>query len=122
MAQTASHLIPVEAAVTLDGLFRERVKRTPDHVAYRAFNESHNNWRDYTWAQIDHQVARWQAALEKDGVRAGDRVAVMLRNCPEWVIYDQAALGLGWWWCRSTLRTGRRTSPTSSTIPAARCC
>jgi long-chain acyl-CoA synthetase len=95
MAQTASHLIPVEAAVTLDGLFRERVKRTPDNVAYRAFNEAHNNWRDYTWAQIDHQVARWQAALEKEGVKAGDRVAVMLRNCPEWVIYDQAALGLG---------------------------
>jgi long-chain acyl-CoA synthetase len=95
MAQASSHLIPIEAAVTLDGLFRERVKRTPDNVAYRAFNEGHNNWRDYPWAQIDHQVARWQAALEKDGVKAGDRVAVMLRNCPEWVMFDQAALGLG---------------------------
>ena len=95
MAQLASHLIPVETAVTLDGLFRERVKRTPDLVAYRAHNEQHNNWRDYTWAHIDHQVARWQAALEKEGLKAGDRVAVMLRNCPEWVTYDQAALGLG---------------------------
>lgn len=95
MAQRASHLIPVEAAVTLDGLFRERVKRTPDAIAYRAYNESHSNWRDYSWGQIDHQVARWQAALEKEGVKAGDRVAVMLRNCPEWVIFDQAALGLG---------------------------
>ncbi|HEY7658896.1 MAG TPA: long-chain fatty acid--CoA ligase [Burkholderiales bacterium] len=95
MAQIAGHLIPVEAAVTLDGLFRERVKRTPDAIACRAYNESHANWRDYTWAQIDHQVARWQAALERDGIKAGDRVAVMLRNCPEWVTYDQAALGLG---------------------------
>ena len=95
MAQLASHLIPVEAAVTLDGLFRERVKHTPDLIAYRAYNEQHNNWRDYTWAQIDHQVARWQAALEKDVIMPGDRVAVMLRNCPEWVTYDQAALGLG---------------------------
>jgi len=95
MAQLASHLIPAEAAVTLDGLFRERVKRTPDLVAYRAYNEQHNNWRDYTWAQIDRQVARWQAALERDGIKPGDRVAVMLRNCPEWVTYDQAALGLG---------------------------
>ncbi len=95
MAQLASHMIPVETAVTLDGLFRERVKRTPDLVAYRAYNEAHNNWRDYTWEQINHQVARWQAALEKDGLKAGDRVAVMLRNSPEWVIYDQAALGLG---------------------------
>ena len=48
MAQQPSHLIPVEAAVTLDGLFRERVRRTPDSVAYRAYIESHSNWRDYT--------------------------------------------------------------------------
>ena len=95
MSQDASHVIPVETAVTLDGLFRERVRRTPDLVAYRAYNEQHNNWRDYTWAQINHQVARWQAALEKDGLKPGDRVAVMLRNSPEWVAYDQAALGLG---------------------------
>lgn len=90
-----SHVIPMGAAGTLDGLFRERVKRTPDIVAYQAYNEQHGNWRDYTWAQIDRQIARWQAALEKDGLQPGDRVAVMLRNSPEWVIFDQAALGLG---------------------------
>ena len=97
MSQDAdlAHVISVEAAVTLDGLFRERVKHTPDLVAYRDFNQQHGNWRDYTWAQINHQVARWQAALEKDGVKPGDRVAVMLRNSPEWVIFDQAALGMG---------------------------
>jgi long-chain acyl-CoA synthetase len=88
-------LIPVEEARTLDGLLRERAKRTPDLVAYRHYNEEHGNWRDYTWAQIYRQVARWQAALEKEGLQPGDRVAVMLRNSPEWVIYDQAALGLG---------------------------
>ena len=94
MAQ-AVHLIPVAAAVTLDGLFRERVKRTPDLIAYLDYNEEHRNWREYTWAQIDRQVARWQAALEKDGLKPGDRVAVMMRNSPEWVTFDQAALGLG---------------------------
>src|SRR5258706_9506154 len=95
MAQAPGHLIPAAAAVTLDGLFRERVKRTPDLAACREYNELHNNWRDYTWAQVDHQVARWQAALEQDGLKAGERVAVMLRNSPEWVAFDQAALGLG---------------------------
>jgi long-chain acyl-CoA synthetase len=81
--------------VTLDGLFRERVARTPEVVAYRDYNQQHANWRDYTWAQIDRQVARWQAALERDGLKAGDRVGVMLRNSHEWVIFDQAAMGLG---------------------------
>lgn len=90
-----SHVIPVAEAVTLDGLFRARVRRTPDLVAYRAWNEQHGNWRDYSWAQIDRQVARWQTALERDGLKPGDRVAVMLRNSPEWIIFDQAALGLG---------------------------
>ncbi|MDH3437792.1 MAG: AMP-binding protein, partial [Betaproteobacteria bacterium] len=88
-------MIPVEVAVTLDGLFRERVARTPDRVAYLDYNEQHRNWRNYTWGQVGQQVARWQAALEKEGLKAGDRVAVMLRNSPDWVSYDQAALGLG---------------------------
>ena len=45
MAQP-DHLIPESAAVTLDGLFRERVKRTPELVAYKTYNEQHGNWRD----------------------------------------------------------------------------
>jgi len=93
--ENLSHAVPAEVAGTLDGMFLERVKRTPDAIAYRHFNEQHANWRDYTWGQIDHQVARWQAAFERDGLKAGDRVAIMLRNSPEWVTFDQAALGLG---------------------------
>jgi long-chain acyl-CoA synthetase len=94
-ASDTSHVVTVDAAVTLDGLFRERARRTPERVAYRHFAEQHGNWRDYTWAQMARQVARWQAALERDGLQAGDRVAVMLRNSPEWVMFDIAALGLG---------------------------
>jgi len=90
-----AHVISPEEAGTLDGLLGARVRRTPDSVAYRDFNSAHANWRDYTWAQIDRQVARWQAALERDGLKPGDRVAVMLRNSTEWVTFDQAALGLG---------------------------
>src|SRR5476651_1193549 len=95
MTAATDTVISSADAVTLDGLFRERVKRTPAAVAYRDFNTQHANWREYTWAQIDRQVARWQAALERDGLQAGDRVGVMLRNSTEWVIFDQAALGLG---------------------------
>lgn len=90
-----SHVIPMAAAATLDGLFRERVNRTPDIVAYKAYQEQHGDWYDLTWAQMDRQIARWQTALEKDGMQPGDRVALMLRNSPEWVMFDQAALGLG---------------------------
>ena len=91
----ANEAITPEQARTLDGLLRERVERTPQALAYRDFNQQYANWRDYSWAQIDREVARWQAALERDGLKAGDRVAVMMRNAPEWVVFDQAALGLG---------------------------
>ena len=88
MTAESGKVISSAEAVTLDGLFGARAKLTPDTIAYRDYNPQHANWRDYTWAQIDHQVARWQAALERDGLKAGDRVAVMLRNSPEWVIFD----------------------------------
>ena len=90
-----AHLIAVDAAGTLGGLFRERVRRTPDLVAYRHYDDTHQNWRDYTWAHMERQVGRWQAALRAEGLEPGDRVAIMLRNSPEWVAYDIAALALG---------------------------
>ena len=86
---------PVAGADTLDGIFAARVRLTPGFLACRHYDEAHRNWRDYTWEHLDHQVARWQEALEREGLKPGDRVAIMLRNCPEWVIFDQAALGLG---------------------------
>jgi long-chain acyl-CoA synthetase len=95
MMQDQGHVISRESARTLDGLFRKRVERTPDLVACRHYNEKHQSWRDYTWGHLGHQVKRWQLALERDGLRPGDRVAVMLRNSPEWVIFDQAASGMG---------------------------
>ncbi|MBA2352581.1 MAG: long-chain fatty acid--CoA ligase [Burkholderiales bacterium] len=88
-------LIPPELARTLDGLLRERLRRSPDAVAYRDYNTQHKNWRDYTWAQIDRQVARWQAALTNADLQSGDTVALMVRNSIEWIIFDQAAIGLG---------------------------
>jgi len=88
-------IIPAEVAGTLDGLFSERVRRSPQMVAYRNYDQLTGRWHDHTWAQIDREVARWQVSLSKESLVPGDRVAVMSRNCPEWVIFDQAALGLG---------------------------
>lgn len=88
-------VITPEQAVTLYGLFQERVRRTPDKVAYRYYNNREQTWIDLTWRQMELEVARWQAALAKEGLSKGDRVAMMLRNCPQWVMFDQAAMSLG---------------------------
>ncbi|TXT23026.1 MAG: long-chain acyl-CoA synthetase, partial [Gallionellaceae bacterium] len=52
-------------------------------------------WLNLTWAQMLGEVARWQAALLRENLAVGDRVAVMLRNCPQWVMFEQAAMSLG---------------------------
>lgn len=86
-------VISPEQAGTLHGLFLERVRRTPDKIAYRYFRQ--NAWRDLSWRQMQMEVARWQAALAGLGLQRGDRVAIMLRNCPLWIAFDQAAMSLG---------------------------
>ncbi|MDD5613249.1 MAG: AMP-binding protein, partial [Gallionella sp.] len=93
MAAPASDVISPEQAGTLHGLFLERVRRTPEGIAYRHFQQ--NAWCDFSWQQMSREVARWQAALAGLGLQRGDRVAIMLRNCPIWVMFDQAAMSLG---------------------------
>ena len=88
-------IIKPEEAVTLHGLFIERARRTPSALAYRYFDMRKEAWLDLTWAEMRDQVARWQAALLREKLTPGDRVAVMLRNCPQWVMFEQAAMSLG---------------------------
>lgn len=95
MSDNNDHIITPEQAATLHGMFVERVKRSPDAIAYRYFDANVNSWLSMTWAQARDQTARWQAALMREGLAAGDRVGIMLRNCPQWVLFDQAALSLG---------------------------
>lgn len=95
MSNLSTDNISASDAKTLAGLFRERVARTPDAIAYRQFNAAEKQWRDTSWAEMASEVARWQAALANEHLQPGDRVAILLRNCKEWVTFDQAALGCG---------------------------
>lgn len=80
---------------SLPGLFRARLAKTPDALAYRQYDVASQKWTQTSWREMANEIARWQAAFIKDGLQAGDKVAVMLRNSREWVVFDQAALGLG---------------------------
>jgi long-chain acyl-CoA synthetase len=93
MSTGATDNITAEEAVTLAGLFRERVRRTPDSPAFRQYNEATDTWEDTSWGEMGRQVALWQSAMANESLQPGDRVAVLMRNCREWVMFDQAALG-----------------------------
>jgi len=64
---TGQDIITAQEAQTLPGLFRERVKRTPQHVAYRYFDKDHNIWQSLTWAEMSAHVVRWQAVIAHNG-------------------------------------------------------
>jgi long-chain acyl-CoA synthetase len=91
----SSDIITPEEAGTLAGLFRERVRRSPDDCAYRRFDHQGGCCECTSWAGTAALTARWQEALRREGLQPGDRVAVMLKNSLEWVLFDLAALGLG---------------------------
>ena len=88
-------VIEITPELTLAGLFRERVRRSPEAIAYKHYDWGRRHWVDTTWREMSLEVGRWQQAMLKMGLEKGDRVAMMLRNSREWVIFDQAALGLG---------------------------
>jgi len=65
----------------------------PTHAVFR--HHVQGAWRDVTVAEVEALARQWQAAFRRDGLVAGDRVAICARNGVNWVAVDLAALGLG---------------------------
>lgn len=86
-------MIPITSASTLASVFAARVQATPADCAFRRFVDG--EWREVTWGEAARSVARWRAALARENLNHGDRVALCLHNRLEWVLFDQAALSLG---------------------------
>ncbi len=95
MRKERTDYIYLKHADTLAGVFIERVARSPDKTAYRQYDETKALWQEISWSEMGRRVARWQAAFQREDLKPGDRVAMLLRNCSEWVTFDLAAQGLG---------------------------
>ncbi len=54
-----------------------------------------DTWREVTWAEMEARVLAIAAALVDDGVRVGDRVAILSATRPEWMEIDLAILACG---------------------------
>nr|MCU0649936.1 AMP-binding protein [Gemmatimonadaceae bacterium] len=65
---------------TLAARFALRVQLHPDRALVRSGD------RTLTYAQAEQQAAALAAALHDLGIGRGDRVAVLLPNCAEWVV------------------------------------
>ena len=78
--------------------FAENLLRyADDHPAIVFWNEE-GRQRELTYAELGREVARVAAALERHGIRSGDRVAGFLPNLPETVIAMLGTTSLGAIW------------------------
>jgi len=72
---------------------RERARDTPGGIALR--RKALGIWEETTWAQLDERVARLALGLTGAGVRAGDTVALVGDNTPDWIASDLALQAVG---------------------------
>src|SRR5690606_17657933 len=78
---------------TLNEVFTGAVARFDDADAV-LFRDA-SGWRPLSYREVERRVAHVAAGLADLGVRAGDRVALLSENRPEWLIADYAILALG---------------------------
>ncbi len=74
---------------SLVGLYERSVSEARDSIATEFFG------RETTYAQLGEQIERAAEGLRRLGVKAGDRVALILPNCPQHVVAFYAVLRLG---------------------------
>lgn len=78
-----------EPTGSLSDIVEESARRFPKQVALEFFG------RTTTYAELEEQILRAANGLRKLGVSAGDRVAIVLPNCPQHVVAFYAVLRLG---------------------------
>ncbi len=54
-----------------------------------------DRWRSLSWAEVARQITHLSLALRAKGIGAGDRVALVSENRPEWLIADLAIMAAG---------------------------
>jgi long-chain acyl-CoA synthetase len=82
-----------ESVTTLPQSFEAQARKYGSRVFLK--DKRDNVWIDHSWTEISDAAGRLRAGLAALGVKPGDRVAILSDNCPEWIVVDQAALGLG---------------------------
>ena len=72
MSTGPTDIIAPATAKTIPGLFRERVTRSPDAVAYREWDSISGRWSEISWRNMARLVGRYHAALGRAGLTNGD--------------------------------------------------
>src|SRR5215217_5826485 len=82
----------------------EKIPQTIPHFSFESFRKNHkkdalsfksgNDWVHISGAEAIERVKRIALGLASLGVKAGDRIAIISENRPEWSLTDLAILSL----------------------------
>jgi len=83
--------------ILLDQFLTDAAAKHPNHTAtiFGAAVGSRVMDAQLTYRQLDDAVNRFAAGLQRMGVKKGDRVAIMLPNCPQFIIAAYATWRIG---------------------------
>jgi long-chain acyl-CoA synthetase len=81
------------ASQTIADLIPNAAARYPDRTAVRYKQDG--EWRDVTYAELDHIVGEVALGLIDLGVQPGERVCILANTRPEWSYADLAATSVG---------------------------
>jgi long-chain acyl-CoA synthetase len=95
MVGNATRYIHLDDNSTIAEAFAKRCSASPAAPAYREYDAASKMWRGVNWREMADLVARARAGLRSDGLQAGDRIAIMLKNSINWIVADQAAYAHG---------------------------
>jgi len=76
-------------------LFEQSVAKYPNNRLFGTKNPVSGQYEWITYRQVADRVDNLRSALKKLGLSQGEKVGVILNNCSEWYICEQAVHGLG---------------------------
>ncbi|MRR15328.1 MAG: long-chain fatty acid--CoA ligase [Deltaproteobacteria bacterium] len=76
-------------------LFEQSVAKWPNNRLFGTKNPASGKYEWVTRREVADRVDNLRGALKKLGLSRGERVGVILNNCSEWFICEQAVHGLG---------------------------
>ncbi len=80
-------------AATFPHLFFQQVNTQGDRIALR--RKEFGIWNRITWDEYGKMVKKASAGLIRAGLQAGDRVAILGDNRPEWLVCHLATMAIG---------------------------
>ena len=82
-----------QAQLTLPGRVYHFASTSPEQTALRV--KRLGVWQSFSWAQYSHEISLCSLMLAQWDIDAGDHVAILSDNRPEWLFADLAAQLLG---------------------------